>query len=144
MKYRLDMDNYTDEYFNGCRLLGIVAVEKNYRFLWRLNNALCMDFRLNEIDEVEINRRERFYYFPVYSWQETQTELLHLIYHNHNDGEYLLPQFRHIDFLWLMKGEQLLPQEYNLLLIKIKQIDGVQLVAELPYEQLKNIGNLLI
>lgn len=144
LKQKLEMDSYADDYFSDCRLLGVMTTEKNYRFIWRLNNMLLMDFRLNEKDEIEINRRNRFYYFPVYSFRVMLTELHHFIYHNYSDGDYLLPEFKHIDFLWLMKGEQMLPLDYNNLLLKLKETQGVQLVAELPYEQLKNIGNLLI
>jgi hypothetical protein len=31
----------------------------------------------------------------------------HYIYNNENDGEYLLPEFKHINFLWLMQDDMM-------------------------------------
>ena len=29
----------------------------------------------------------------------------HYLYNNEDDGEYLLPEFKHLDFLWLIKDD---------------------------------------
>jgi hypothetical protein len=65
------------------------------------------------------------------------------VYNNRFDGEYLLPEFRHLDFLWLMKGdivnEETLQQTVNY----IKTINGVQLVVELTNEKIRNKEHLV-
>ena len=104
---------------------------------------LGYNFRLNPEIEIHLHKKGRNYYFQVYCHQVRNSYLSHYIYHNHNDGEYLLPEFRHIDFLWLMKGDLVNDTQCNELIQSIKKINGVQLVAELTNEKIRNKGNMV-
>ncbi|HWB25918.1 MAG TPA: IPExxxVDY family protein [Chitinophagaceae bacterium] len=140
----LDIDEITEDFFAGTRLLGIVVSAKNYRFCWQVNNVLGYNFRLDADMEIELKKKERTYFFHVYHYNEPPDFLHHYIYHNHYDGEFLLPEFRHIDFLWLMKGEPVEDEQCRQLIKSLKSIPGVQLVTELTNEQIKNKGNLIL
>lgn len=143
MKHVLNITDLTEDFFTDTRLLGIMVATKSYRFCWQLNNLLAFNFRLNTDIEIHVQRKERQYFFPVYQHTEPNNYLTHYVYQNQYDGEYLLPEFRHLDFLWLMKGDLVTDADYTQLLQKIKQVNGVQLVAELTNEKIKNKGNLL-
>jgi len=123
-------------------LLGIVVSAKSYRFCWQLNNSLGYDFRLNPDLEIHLQKKGRQYFFSVYQ-HAVNNFLSHFIYHNQYDGEYLLPEFKHMDFLWLIKGETVPDEECRKLIQSIKNVNDVQLVAELTNEQIKNKGNLI-
>ena len=58
-------------------------------------------------------------------------------------GEYLLPEFKHLDFLWLIKGDDINREEINLLQQSIKQLPTVQLVSEMTNEKIKNKQHLI-
>ncbi len=139
----LQIDELTNDFFSDVRLLGIVATAKNYRFCWTVNHLLNLDFRLDKNIDIHIRRKKRDYFFPVYSFFNQASQLNHYIYHNNFDGEYLLPEFKHINFLWLMKGEQLQTEEARKLIAALKEIPCVQLVAELTNEKIKTKGNLV-
>lgn len=143
MKLRLDQDAMTDDFFTETRLLGIMAPIKNYQFCWQLNNLLGYNFRLSTDIEVEMMKKGRRYYFSLYHHVEKNSCLHHYIYHNHCNGEYLLPEFRHMDFLWLMKDDFVDDSKCLGISASIKSIAGVQLVAELTNEKIKNKGNLI-
>lgn len=143
MKLRLDQDAVNNNFFDNTRLLGIMAPLKNYFFCWSLNNYLGTDFKLNTQNEIRLIKKRREYLFNIYQWNEPETHLSHYIYHNHNDGEYLLPEFRNMDFLWLMKGDNVGDEKCDWLKKTIKNISGVQLVTELTNEQIKNKGNMI-
>lgn len=143
MKLRLNVDELNDDFFEDTRLLGITTALKNYQFCWQLNNVLGYNFRLNPEIEIHLRKKERNYYFQVYRHRVSNSYLNHYIYHNQNDGEYLLPEFRHIDFLWLMKGDLVNDGQCNELIQSIKKINGVQLVAELTNEKIRNKGNMV-
>jgi hypothetical protein len=67
-----------------------------------------------------------------------------LIYANRHDGEYLLPELKHFDFLWLMKGELkeiLLPE---MLLSELKTLDPVQMVTILSNDKIINKTRLVL
>lgn len=142
-KLRLDIDSLNDDFFEETRLLGITAPLKNYQFCWQLNNLLGFDFRLNADIEIHLRKKDRSYYFNIYQSQEPNSFLVHYLYHNQFDGEYLLPEFKHMDFLWLMKGDFVDDEKCNWIKQTVKSISGVQLVAELTNEKIKNKGNMV-
>ncbi len=143
MKLTLDINELTNDFFADTRLLGIMVSAKSYRFCWQLNNMLGYNFRLNTGIEIHIQKKGRQYYFPVYQHAVHGSFLNHFIYHNQYDGEYLLPEFKHIDFLWLIKGDCIADEQCKALIQSVKNMNGVQLVAELTNEQIKTKGNLV-
>jgi hypothetical protein len=62
---------------------------------------------------------------------------------NQFDGEYLLPEFKHLDFLWLMKGDEVSDDSLQETIQTIKAINSVQLVLELTNEKIKNKEHLV-
>ena len=68
----------------------------------------------------------------------------HYIYHNQFEGEYLLPELKHFDFLWLIKADIIDEENFISLQQNIKNINGVQLVTELIHEKIKNKENLIL
>lgn len=143
MKLRLNVDELNDDFFEDTRLLGITAPVKNYQFCLQLNNMLGYDFRLNPEIEIHLRKKDRSYYFSVYQSAEPNSFLVHYLYHNQFDGEYLLPEFKHMDFLWLMKGDMVDDEKCSWIKTAVKNISGVQLVAELTNEQIRNKGNMV-
>lgn len=143
MKLRLNVDELNNDFFEETRLLGITAPVKNYQFCLQLNKQLGYDFRINADLEIHLRKKERSYYFSVYQSAERGSFLTHYLYHNQYDGEYLLPEFKHMDFLWLMKGDWVDDEKCDWIKSAIKGINGVQLVAELTNEQIRNKGNMV-
>ncbi|WP_431212640.1 IPExxxVDY family protein [Puia sp. P3] len=143
MKLKLNIDDMTGEFFEDTRLLGIVAPIKDYQFCWQLNNRLRFDFRINNGIEIQLTKKQRHYFFAVYEYQEMGTAQSHFLYNNQFDGEYLLPEFKHLDFLWLLKGDIVQDEKISQLIECIRTISGVQLVMELVHEKIRNKGHLI-
>lgn len=144
MKLRLNVDVLNDDFFEDTRLLGITAPVKSYQFCLQLNNLLGFHFRLNPEIEIRVRKKERDYFFSIYQSKEPNSFLTHYLYHNQFDGEYLLPEFKHMDFLWLMRGDLVDDEKCNWIKSAVKNLAGVQLVAELTNEQIKNKGNMIL
>lgn len=142
-KLVLDTHDITEGFFEDTRLLGIMAPIKDYQFCWQLNNMLGMDFRLNNEIEIQLKKKNRNYFFGVYEYHEPATALEHYIYNNQFDGEYLLPEFKHLDFLWLMKCDLVSDEMLQLKTESIRSISAVQLVVELTNEKIKNKEHLV-
>ena len=143
MKLKLDLDELTEDFFRETRLAGIVAPIKDYQLCWQLNQMLSMDLRNNNDIEIQLKRRKRDYYFAVFQYCEPSTSLVHYVYNNQFDGEYLLPEFRHLDFLYLLKGDAVAEDFFQPLMSAIKKIDGVQLVMELANDKIRNKGHMI-
>ncbi len=142
-KLLLNTDGIEDDFFSGTHLIGIMSSTKNYRFIWQVNANTGFDFRLNTDVEIQLKRKGRNYFFSIYQFCQTESELEHFIYHNQFEGEYLLPEFKHLDFLWLMRGNIVTDEDVINIQNKIKGIKDTQLVAELTHEKIKNKGNLI-
>ena len=143
MKLKLDFDDLADEFFSDTRLIGIVAPLKDYQFCWHLNQLLRFDFRNNNEIEIQLNKKKRDYFFSVFEFRERNNSLVHYLYNNQFDGEYLLPEFKHLDFLWLLKGDPVQDETMQSIMQAIRTINGVQLVMELTNEKIRNRGHLI-
>jgi hypothetical protein len=143
MKLKLNIEDMTGEFFEDARLMGIVAPVKDYQFCWQLNNRLRFDFRINNDIEIQLAKRQRRYYFGVYEYHEKDNSQQHYLYNNQFDGEYLLPEFKHLDFLWLLKGDVVADDRLVQLMGCIRTVPGVQLVMELAQDKIKNKGHLI-
>ena len=143
MKFKLDIEGMEEDFFEDTRLLGIVAPVKDYQLCWQLNHLFRFKFRINNNIEIQLTKKRRHYFFSVYEYNEPNNSLTHYLYKNQHDGEYLLPEFKHLDFLWLMKGDLVSDELFSHMAGSIKDINGVQLVIELTNEKIKNKGHLI-
>jgi len=142
-KMVLDNKGLAEAFFSDTRLLGIMASVKDYQFCWHLNNNIGLDFRVNNEIEIKWLKKKRWYYFSVYEYEEPTRFLSHYVYNTQFDGEYLLPEFKHLDFLWLMKGDEVCDEALQETIQTIRSINSVQLVTELSVHQIKNKENLI-
>ncbi len=144
MKLKLDTSAMVQDFFDDARILGIVAPLPDYRFIWHINKILGHKFRVNHASEVQLVKKKRNYFFSVYEYQLPGHSLCHHLYNNQDDGEYLLPEFKNLDFLWLTKGDIVSNEEINELQQCLRQIPSVQLVTEMSSEKIKNKEFLII
>src|SRR5919112_520545 len=101
-----------------------MAPMKDYTFCWHLNDLMGVDFRINNEIEIQLKRKDRNYFFTVFEYQQPNSALVHYLYNNQFDGEYLLPEFRHLDFLWLFKGDIVGDERLHDLIESVKAISG--------------------
>ncbi len=143
MKLKIDNETLAEEFFECTHLFGIVAPIKDYQFTWHINQKLGYKFRVNNSIEIQLKKKERNYFFSIYEYFVPGSCLEHYIYNNQYDGEYLLPEFKHLDFLWLTRGEDVTREELHMLQQTIKMLPSVQLVNEMTNEKIKNKQHLI-
>lgn len=143
MKLKLDLSDLQDDFFEDTSLLGITAPIKNYQFCLQLNKHLGFKFSLNAELEIQLKKKQRDYFFSVYQSPVESSLLNHYLYQNQFDGEYLLPEFKHMDFLWLIKGDFVDPALITWIIQTVRSLPAVQMVTELTHEQIKNKGNMI-
>ena len=142
-KLILNNEELAQTFFEDTRLIGIMAPVKDFQFCLQLNQLAYKKFSLNP--ELEIHwKKKREYRFSVFDYVEPSRHLHHYLYNNKNDGEFLLPEFKHLDFLWLLKGDAAAAEPVEDLIQIVKNISAVQLVAELAPDKIKNKENLIL
>jgi hypothetical protein len=144
MKLKIDNHTLVEDFFDTTRLLGIVAPVKDYVFSWHINQLLGYNFRINNSLEIQLQKKDRNYFFSIYEYKVAGCCMVHYLYNNQDDGEFLLPEFKHLDFLWLAKGEDMENDELKWLLQSLKSIPSVQLVNEMTNEKIKNKQHLIL
>jgi hypothetical protein len=144
MKLKIDNESLVDDFFECTRLLGIVAPLKDYQFTWQVNQMLGFNFRINHNLEIQLRKKKRDYFFSIYEYQMPGSCMIHYLYNNQYDGEYLLPEFKHLDFLWLVKDEEIGDDELSALQQSLKKLPGIQLVNEMTHEKIKNKQHLIL
>ncbi|GAA4742824.1 IPExxxVDY family protein [Flavisolibacter ginsenosidimutans] len=143
MAFVLDNKEMVEGFFEETRLLGIQAPVKDYMFCWQVNQLMNIDFRINNELEIQLKKKGRNYFFAVYEYAQPSCCLMHYLYNNQHDGEYLLPEFKHLDFLWLLKDDCVSNEFVDDLVYSLRSINGVQLVMELTNEKIKNKEHLV-
>jgi len=142
-KLKINNEELAEEFFEDSLMLGIVAPIKDYQFSWQLNQLLGLDFRVNNDIEIQLTKKQRKYFFSIYEYAIPSISLVHYLYNNQYDGEYLLPEFKHLDFLWLIKGDPVAADDLKILIQSIRSIPAVQLVTEMTSEKIKNKQHLI-
>ena len=142
-KLKIDNEELAEEFFEDSLLLGIVAPVKDYQFSWQLNQLLGLGFRVNNDIEIQLKKKQRTYFFSIYEYAVPSITVTHYLYNNQHDGEYLLPEFKHLDFLWLIKGDPITAEDLKLLIQSIRTLPGVQLVTEMTNEKIKHKQHLI-
>lgn len=125
--------------------MGIVAPVKDYIFSWHANQQLGINLRLNNLLEIQLRKKNRDYFFSIFEYPVFVNNTFHYLYNNQYDGEYLLPEFKHLDFLWLVKteGQDVDEGEFSILQKTLKTIPFVQLVTEMTGDKIKNREHLI-
>jgi hypothetical protein len=138
MKLKIDNESLFEEFFEHTQLIGIIAPIKSYQFIWNINELLGYQFKINHDLEIGSIRKKRNYYFSVYEFRSIGSVVTHYLYQNQYDGEYLLPEFKHLDYLWLIKGDEFGADEITALQQSLKMLPMVQLVNQMDTEKIKN------
>jgi hypothetical protein len=142
-KLTIDNSQLAIEFFEDARLLGIQCPMEPHRFVWLINRAFGYHFLYLHNGEIKLKSMKRQYEYPVYTCRENHLELEHLIYVNEDEGKHLLPELRHIDYLWLLKGEMPNENFLNGLIKELRKFEHVLLVMELTNEKIKNKEHLV-
>jgi len=143
VKLTLDNEEMVEDFFDQTYCLGVVSPIKPYQFCWLMNYYLGMDFRVCIDDDVEMKRSSRTYRFNLYHYRSEESHV-HYIYQNQYDGGFLMPEFKHLDFIWLIRMEEYQTDLLNDIMESLKTMDQIQLVVQIPEDQFKNPEHLII
>lgn len=143
LKLKLDQDQLLEDFFEATHLIGIVSSARDYQLCWQLNRDLHFNFRVNNSLEINLTKNQRAFYFSVFEFEEPTKSAAHYFYNNHCQAEFLLPELKNIDFLWLVKGDYYQLEDVKKLIEQLRQVELVQLVSLLDIREIKNKMNLI-
>lgn len=143
-KLVINNSELAEAFFDDARLLGIQCPQPPHALIWQINRSFGYNFAYLVQGEIILQDMGRKYQYPIYTCREAQLELEHLLYVNGHDGKHLLPELRHIDYLWLLKGAGAQPAFTALLMQELRALSGITLVLELTNEKIKHKEHLVL
>ncbi|MCL6523478.1 MAG: IPExxxVDY family protein [Thermoflavifilum sp.] len=142
---RIDERELVNQFFESTHIIGLISDLPDYQLCWHLNRELDMDFRVN--DELEIQwqtSHRRIYYFTVFEYVDMRSSNVHYLYNNHKQGIVLLPEIKHINYIWLIKGPYFTANECNEWLQLLHRLPYIRMAIKFLPEDLKNRQNLIL
>ncbi|MCW3121724.1 MAG: IPExxxVDY family protein [Flavipsychrobacter sp.] len=143
------MDATSDGFFEDTAMIGIASAQPGYRFCWILNNHFEINFGRDPeqknilLRKKDKQKNEQAYNFPIYQYDLPNSTNKYLLYKLKDGSESLLPETKHMDYLWLIQTGN--AEEDALYIVnELKNIPDVQLAQVLLPDQLKNLNNLLV
>ena len=141
MKLRLE-ESSSPDFFEGSYILGIVSTLKNYLFCWHIQHHLNIYFGTSEDMQINLVKNQRTYSFTVYEYSDPLSLDHYQLFTNKNDGEFLLPELQHLDYIWLFKGVNGNLLNFKKIQSLLKNIPGVQMVVDIDQSRIKSKNNL--
>ncbi len=144
-EYILNNSIIIEEFFENTQLLLIKSTLYSHALCWQLNYYHGYYFYLS-IQPTFIQRSYKHLntYYKIYYYVDKLNQIEHYLYENKSNEEYLIPHYKHIDYLWLIKGDTSYISDYVIniknFLINIDNISLVQLVDN--FQSIKKIENL--
>lgn len=111
-------------------IIGISSHENDYRLSWAINNQLGFKFSRSANLEVYNDKISENQVFSVYSFSEDEYEIRYYLISNTSQNGFLLPEYRNVDFIFLVQGE-VSQKELDGLLDRLKKIEIINLVFEI-------------
>lgn len=143
-KLHIDNEAIANEYFENSVVLAIQSSLEPHKFIWLVNQQFKFDFRYQPHSEIHYKKKNRQFTFPIFRYSEAQVSGHHIIYTNQHDGEYLLPEMRHTDYIWMVQTEGLSRELADILAQELRQLDAVQMVTIPDNDKIKNKQNLVM
>lgn len=130
------------EYEYDFILFGIVCHEKDYRFVWSVNNTLPGEFSKDEDILIREKNESAATPFSVFRYPDEEMHTDYYILLNKNEGKYLVPEHKKADYLFMIKGE-LLEDLKETVLQKLRSLSQVLMVYEIDAASLRSKQHLI-
>ena len=143
-KLTINNNLLAEEYFEDACLLGIQCLLKPQQLIWQINTHCQYNFCYHPTNDISFTKRGRAFSYPVFMCNEERFVIQHILYTNQQGGEYLLPELKHFDFIWMMKSEQPVKELLQQLVNELKTLEKIQLVLELDNKKIINKKHLVL
>lgn len=124
-------------------LIGISCHTRDYRLCWALNKEIGFDFVKDDDIELRTKKNQTVTSFSKFSYYDEDQRLKYILISNKGTNDYLVPeQKKQADYLLMIEGS-MADAEQNEFIIRLKQIELIQLAFKIEVDSLKSKQNLL-
>ena len=142
--FKLNDEKIEDNFFSNTVMIGIGTSLPAYNLCWMLNNYFDLSFARDAENTKSFKKKDTDYFFPLYCYTlPNSIGYRHLLYKLKHGDEFLLPEIKQIDYLWLLQTDNP-AADAQYIATALKTMDGIQLVQTITTKQLEKNGHNLI
>jgi hypothetical protein len=143
-KLTLNMSGMEEAFFSDTVLIGLVSRLPAHRICWMLNRRFGLCFRRQaDLDICVPDQEGAECYFPMYEYTVPLSDERHLLYRLKTRGEFLVPELKQLDFLWMIQSSDAADAAEELTPF-LREQEDIQLAQILSADRLKHLNYLLV
>lgn len=124
-------------------LVGLVTRLKDYQLAWNFNQLFHIALRKEMGYEIIFKKKNLSIIFPWYKYVDELNKNEYHLLANKTQSEFLLPEIKQADFLFIVKGNASVELKETIIL-KIKSLVSIQTSVVLNPAGLKSRENLML
>ncbi len=124
-------------------LFCIISSVRDYRLCWMMNRALDIDLRREEELEMHYPKKRKLAYFNTYQHIDELNRAKYDLIANKETGEYLIPELKQVDHLFLIEDFSSGIEKKEMLSI-LRNIPAVEAVFQTDPNELRSKHNLIL
>jgi len=121
----------------------LVTTSRDYQLCWLLNKLLNVHFRKTDNVEMNIKKKNKLLEFCHFRFDDEINKLEFHILGNRFMGENLVPEYKMLDYLLMIKGYYPLHKK-NTLIANLKALSSLTTLIEVNAEELMSRENLIL
>jgi hypothetical protein len=130
----LDHTAVEADFFEDLRMLCLICPHEPYHVAWHINGTLPFNFKRSPNQDIFMGND----YYVVYEYEEPITQIQHYLVASRSKTNYILPELKNIDFIWMIKGSHKVEEYVKTLPLMVKNIPVVVDCRHIDHKKLSN------
>jgi hypothetical protein len=123
-----------EDFFDDLKMLCLICPHEPYHLAWHINRNIPIDFKRSPDQDILIGGN----YYIVYEFIEENNQILHYLLATRCKTNYILPELKNIDFIWMIKGGHKVDEYIKKLPDMVKTLMGVIDCRVIDHKKLSN------
>lgn len=100
LSLQLDHTAVEEDFFEDLKMFCLICPHEPYHLAWHINGTLPFNFKRTPNQDILMGND----YYVVYEYEEPINQIQHYLVASRSKTNYILPELRNIDFIWMIKG----------------------------------------
>lgn len=131
------------EYDWDFTLIGLVTILRDYQLCWHLNKLFELNLKKTDDLELNLRKKNKLLEFTHFRFDDDLNKLEYHIIGNKCMGNYLIPEYKILDYLLVIKGYFTLDKK-AMFVSKLKSLTSLTTLLEVNAEELVSRENLIL
>ncbi len=133
-KLVLNQSAMIDDFFENVEMLSLLSAYEPYHLAWHLNRSFPVDFVRDDTRDIQHGGHT----YIAYRYIDEINHIEHTLFATRNKTNYILPELKRIDFIWMIQGGHLVAHFIRDIPVLIKKISGVSDCRKILHENISN------